>query len=756
MPELSFHPGFSGPLLIAGAGVAMVLVALFYARAYSHLKPGQWSQLYSLRMFAVLVVLLLLFRPVLSYQREITERRSIVFLVDSSASMSISDAKEGGTRFETAVDRVQAWWPKLKKEFDLQVLTFADTAQTLGVEPGQGAPSWGGLKADGQATSVSRALAAAAKVGPANRIEAVFLLSDGLHNSAGHPAEAASRLGVPVYAIGVGNSLRDQTTNRDIRLTDVNCPDQMAVENRAQVKAFVEAVGFGGRVVEVELREDERRIATQSLVLDATEGAQEVVFEFTPTVKGIHTYTTRIEPMPDEKIPQNNQRTATALVIDSRMRVLYVEGTLRAEYGALVGRFLTKDPNVEFCALVQTRPNVFMQRSNIEGLDLKNIPEDPEVLKTFKVFLLGDLDASFYQGRRLERIRDRVKEGAGLLMMGGYHSLGPGGFGGTPLEEILPVKVGDREVGQITDPFPPTLTPDGRTHPIFANIRQFFPSLDAEPETPGLPPLEGATRVAALKPGAVVLATHPVEPFERGLMPVLAVQTVGQGRSAVFTGDTTRNWQQALRTLDRDSPFLRFWGQTVRWLAGRSDEFQTQTGIAATADKTYYEPEATVGLSALVRGKEGEAAENAKVIATIRGPDKKPVQLDLAPVAGPAGNYRGQFEPTASGRYEAVVTAEWAGGKLTAEPLAFDVGRPSLEFDRLDLDEKSLQQIAERSRGRYAHITTADRLVEGMERREEKRRVEYEVPLAYGPLWWPLFVAALSFEWLLRKKYQLR
>ena len=33
-------------------------------------------------------------------------------------------------------------------------------------------------------------------------------------------------------------------------------------------------------------------------------------------------------------------------------------------------------------------------------------------------------------------------------MLGGYHSLGPGGYGGTPLGEVLPVLLGSRDIGQ--------------------------------------------------------------------------------------------------------------------------------------------------------------------------------------------------------------------------------------------------------------------------------------------------------------------
>ena len=146
-------------------------------------------------------------------------------------------------------------------------------------------------------------------------------------------------------------------------------------------------------------------------------------------------------PLPEEKIIENNQRTAVALVVEPGIRVLYLEGTLRAEYGALVDRFLSKDPDLEFCALVQTRRNVFLRGSNIPKLDhWTPSPTRQETINKFDVFIFGDIDSTFIKPEQQELIVKRVQDGAGLVMLGGYHSLGPGGYEGTPIGKILPVR----------------------------------------------------------------------------------------------------------------------------------------------------------------------------------------------------------------------------------------------------------------------------------------------------------------------------
>jgi uncharacterized membrane protein len=454
-----------------------------------------------------------------------------------------------------------------------------------------------------------------------------------------------------------------------------------------------------------------------------------------------------------ERIVENNQRSAMASVDQADIHVLYVEGTLRAEYGALVNRFLAKDPDLGFCALVQTRPNVFLRRTNMPELQLAAIPAERAAFDKFEVFILGDLDSIFLRPAQQEMLLSRVRAGAGLLMLGGYHSLGPGGYAGTPLGRALPVELGDRAIGQFTEPLLPVLTAEGRRHPIFANISRFFPTQQGPAQSPGLPPLDGCTRLGRARPQASVLATLSAE---AAAMPVLAVAPCDRGRTAVFAADTTRNWQQGPEAFDRESPFVRFWGQLVRWLAGRSETLEAKASVAVTTDKSAYEAGEPVHLSAVVRDKDGEGAAGATAIAQVTASQGGPWQVMLTPVSGPSGHYAGVFEPHANGRYQAGVDARIGDLKLKSENVVFEVGRLHIEFERLDLDDKMLAAIAEAAGGRYAHISTADHLIRQLNRSQRKKLVAVQQPLCWPPGYWVLFVIVLTAEWSLRRKFHLR
>jgi uncharacterized membrane protein len=748
--ELTLKAGHSFTTMFVVGAVAILLAALFYYQAYGTLKRQQWQTLLVLRSLAIALIVLLLFRPVFSYYKDLEERPTLIFLVDTSSSMGISDDATGVTRYNQALAELEKWWEKLKDDFNLRLVEFAEQPRAL-----KGLPDLPRTP-EGKATSLSRALAAATKQVTHGRVEAAILLSDGRHNSARNPLEIAPRLGMVVHTIGVGTSLRSDVSFRDVQVTGMDCPDRLLKDNMVKIKGTIEGIGLSGRVIQVLLEEDGKKVGEQELTLDQAGRPQEVVFDFRPTKKGRHSYTVRVDPLAEEKIKENNQRSMVALVVEPGIRVLYLEGKLRAEYGALVDRFLAKDPDLEFCALVRTRQNEFLMRTNMQDIQLKAIPSDAETINKFDVFIIGDLDSQYIHPPQQELIIKRVREGAGLLMLGGYESLGPGGYADAPLGKVLPVVLGNRDIGQITDTFLPTLTVHGTNHPIFANIAGFFPTeQQAEPKTPGLPPLKGCTRVEGRQAAATVLATFAAEAES---MPVLAVQPLEKGRTAVFCGDTTRNWQQGPRANDQETPYLRFWGQMVRWLAGRSAPVETGAGVVASTEKAYYEPDEPIKIEAVVRDQEGQGTANAKVMANLRGPEGRPEQVQLLGALGP-GHYQGTYEPKAAGTFEIVVEAKVGAASVSSEKLTVEIGRPNLEFEKLDLNDKLLEQIAVQAHGRYVHLSAAERLIDQLDRTQHKKRVPMVFPEYRWPVLMPLwmfFVCTLTIEWVLRKKFQLR
>lgn len=150
---------------------------------------------------------------------------------------------------------------------------------------------------------------------------------------------------------------------------------------------------------------------------------------------------------------------------------------------------------------------------------------------------------------RLKLLRTWVENGGGLAMCGGYLSFAginaAAKYYRSPIEEILPVNIfpfDDRvetpegAVPQVTD----------TAHPIVGGINGDWPALLGYNEL-------------TLKPDAHLIARV-------GAHPLLAVQTVGAGRTLIWSSDIGPHWCPP--------PFLGWsgygslWRNIIRWLAG--------------------------------------------------------------------------------------------------------------------------------------------------------------------------------------------
>ena len=150
---------------------------------------------------------------------------------------------------------------------------------------------------------------------------------------------------------------------------------------------------------------------------------------------------------------------------------------------------------------------------------------------------------------RLAVVEQYVRDGGGLLMIGGYLSFagieGKARYHGTPVEAALPVEISAHDDrAEHPEGAQPEVTEPG--HPVLEGI-------------PGdWPVLLGYNQLTA-KPGASVLATC-------GADPLLTVGSHGAGRSAAFASDCAPHWCPPgfMSWPGYDTLF----GNLLRWLGG--------------------------------------------------------------------------------------------------------------------------------------------------------------------------------------------
>jgi uncharacterized membrane protein len=768
-------------LLVALGGA----VALFYRNQRAILPRRRRVTLTGLRVAGITALMLLLFRPSLAiFQGGAPAKPRLAVVLDASASMGYNDAPNQPNRFRQSAIAVQnALAPRLADTYDLQVFAYDGKHAGPLASPGD----LDAITPDGTVTDLPAAIASAAassSTDTAGKLAAAVLFSDGIHNGPVAVEGELSNLalGIPVHTVRVGSSDLEASTVPDIAVTGIDGPQTAVVNNGVTLTVSIKSTAMSDRTVRVGLYEkpttapspgtprkplDEGRLVLRSGAIPQT-----VQLKFTPDKVGRAVVRVEVPVDPGERSDANNQQDFALLVTDPKLGVLYVEGRVRPEVGPL-RRAIEQDPNLTALSLVQTAAGRFEMSGSMvneklgagpNAEPLRGLPTTLAQWKRFKVILLGDLDASFLSPQQQRDLEQTVRDGAGLLMIGGQNSFAPGGWGKTTLASLLPVSLDPVTPPQINAPFVPRLTAQGVAHPIFRSIAPYFLAPDGSRGQTTVPDLSGCVALASPKPGATVLAVHPTQQIRGEPAIVLAVQNYGKGRTAAFAADTTWRWSLFLRAMQKDSPYNRFWGQTLRWLASEENlEQKTGASVTAMLAKERFDAGEDVPLRAAVTDKAGQATNYADVSATVTGPDNAPVRVSLAALStadggGTPGLYGGPFKPTMSGTYRVTFAATKDGADLGKDNTTFTVLAAAGERDVLAANPRTLETIARTTAGTAVALegvdALADRLLAAAPRTPQAAATQ--VPLYHPRGFFLMFLALITVEWLLRRRWQLQ
>ncbi len=755
-------------LLLAQVTIA---VGIFYCSVYGHLGNMRIAVLMALRTAAILVLMLLLFKPVLMVMPDRESRLPhIAVAVDSSGSMSTRDARNNTARYDRVTEVLEWQRENITENFRPVYIHFADAA-TAANSPVR-LKYVDTARKESTGTRIAAALTTVAEKLPASGGAGIFLFSDGVDNSGLDPVTVATRIGVPLYTVAVGTPVPPVGGRANIRLLSIDAPPDAVPAHNTKVTAkiglhYFEDVPFRVRLFEGDAQVFSREIKT-------TDGETECAMEWKPARDAGDGALPPIRRLRVEAVPVNrdteefstndNAHEVHVLMTNPKIRTLCIEGTIRPEYKYLK-RTLQTDTNVQFCGLVRIAENRFWAQGDIDGRKPEGLPKTEADFNLFDVIIIGDLDSSFLAAGQMELFRSFVEKGGGLLMIGGRNSFGPGGYGGTPIETALPVIFGSRDVGQAAAEFVPRLTAAGKAHPVFTGIADLFPAVGSktkDPASAAIKPLKGMVKVRQAKPGAAVLALHPELKNAAGPLPVLATERYGEGRSAAFSCDTTWRWYLAGRGLGRESPYTSFWSQLVRWLASE-DATERELGSSALLrlDRTHiYTGEGTINAIAYVRNKDGQPAPAARATLTVSpAGGGKPRKISMESAAAP-GVLKSSWRPREPGEYTVELTADDRGGKrLGTDSMPVTVLRKNTELQNLAVNERILKRLADATGGRFVDLEEFPDLLDALidQTRIDPEKLQPDIHRLFNfPLLFFLFVILLTGEWLLRRYWQLQ
>jgi hypothetical protein len=441
-----------------------------------------------------------------------------------------------------------------------------------------------------------------------------------------------------------------------------------------------------------------------------------------------------VVPLDGEPVITNNSLTTFITVLKGGVNVAYFDGEYRYEQ--------------KFLRRIDESPDIQLDFKPIRVGKLGEKPRiEPEWFDRGKydVYIIGSVRASIFGPENLKKLAAAVEQGAGLLMTGGTHSFGPGGYADTPLADVLPVVMLRTEV-QNGDKVDPTLhyTQELQMLPTAQGLSHFVMRLDAPDKNlatwKSLPLLDGANRFTGIKNGAVVLG-------RAGDIPLLVAQEVGRSRTMAFAADTTYLWYLA----GKHEAHQRFWQQVVLWLAHK--DTQGDESVWVKLDYRRVRVGQPVGMSFGARDADKRSIDDATFKVEVIDPDGK--KHSLMPQRNGIDNLARFLETRQPGDYRVHVEAfkddQPIGMGTEVRFLVFD---QDLELHNPAADFVLLDEIAKITGGTNvppgelgAHLKKLARLGLNV----EVTRVERKL------LWdnWPLlavFVFTLTLEWFFRKR----
>src|SRR3990170_8125065 len=434
MLHWSLYPVGDSYLLVGS--VALVLLGLLaVGPAREKTSRGRRAILLGIRLAVVVLVILAMLRPTLVYTQTEKQAATLVVLADRSRSMSVPDEIAGRTRWEalrrTLAD-AKGPLTKLAEDFEIKAFTFDSEAHPADVVGGEirldGEP-------DGLQTAIGSVLEDVLRLQAGKRLLGIVLLSDGAQRAYPPrdvlPQTAASRLkplGYPLFTVRLGKS-RGLGQAKDVAVKDLLANPRVFVKNELLVTGQIRVDGYTGREIPVQLLVETspgqmEPVAQENVKVTADGELIPVKFTHIPQLPGEYKITLAAVGQPGELVETNNRLSTFVNVLKGGLNVLYLEGfPPRAEQNFL-RRALDSSADI----------HVDVVHVNPRPPDTRP-PDLPERFKPgkYEVYVLGDLDSSVFEDGELADLADAVSKGAGLIMIGGVHSFGPGGYADTPL-----------------------------------------------------------------------------------------------------------------------------------------------------------------------------------------------------------------------------------------------------------------------------------------------------------------------------------
>lgn len=786
MFRLSFYPLMASTLFVVLVLLGLLFGLLVSFRRMEQIGNRRRNVLFIIRLFVIILLALLMFRPAVVFTTMQKLPASLIFLVDQSESMSIEDELGDQSRFELlrkTFGDSSGLMGRLRDEFEVEVIAF-DSGLTPLAFSSSGAIEFP-VKPQGSETALGAALYSVQQRTAGKRVVGIVLLSDGSQRAVVPrdqlPQDASLRLRealLPVYTVRFGKT-GNQARFRDVAVCDLHCNEQVFVNNELIVSGQVRVQGYAGRSMPILFHFESADGTLQEVgrmeIKPETDDATLFPYRFTymPQVQGQWKLQVSVPRQSKELIETNNELGSFVRVVDGGIKILYLEGTRRFEQKYLrMSLDSSADIHVDYWRPTPEASTGSIGRTQAERIAMTTSNRKSLVSSFFKpgeyaAFILGDIDSTAFKPEELDAMADRVAEGTGLILLAGQRSLAAGNYSQTKIAELVPVQMSASDrlpLNMDLATFDKDLAPDKRiavSGPFGIVPSPDSPhfltrlSVDAKKNRElwnTFPPFDYIYRTGDLKPGARLLAVAKQKNSNsQAEYPFLVSQLYGTGRVVLLTGDTTWLWWMNGFMAEHK----KFWRQLVLWTA-KMDEIP-KGELAVELDRTRFAREESVDFRLIYRSLDGSEPKPSDFRVEVVTPGGATETVSLI---DDGGTLSGTFRTTDEAgdyRINASLLGKESARELKKAQARFLVVTRNLELDNPGATPSTLENISSTTGGQCISPEEFPSLLDKLLKKRDDLTDRREIKKTLYDTWplFALFVVALSIEWFLRKRWGL-
>lgn len=272
------------------------------------------------RALAIALLAFFLLEPMVRVWEREVRKPVVVIAHDGSASLlAAGDTAALRTTYRTALEKLTE---ELGENYDVRSFTYGGNV-TDGLRFDQ---------TDGH-TDIDALLRDVRDRFSGPDLGAVIMDGDGIFNRGRDPRLAAERLGVPIYAITLG----DTTVRPDLVLKNVEHNRITYLGNEFPLLVRIQAHHLSGKRTTVVVSQGGRQVATKELPITGDPFVTDVPLMLKATMAGLQRYTVSLRSVEGEVNADNNTQNIYIDVLDDRQRILILAAMPHPDVAAVRG-----------------------------------------------------------------------------------------------------------------------------------------------------------------------------------------------------------------------------------------------------------------------------------------------------------------------------------------------------------------------------------------------------------------------------------